>query len=118
MDEEVEKGRTKTIENGNELIQLSAAEKAKWVEVVKPVIDSWAAEMDGKGFSSHHPLFMLFRDDEVRRLLTCHLICLAVVVLSSFNYLTINVSTDHHLIRVSGDVYLRGKRVLIRGAGS
>jgi TRAP-type C4-dicarboxylate transport system substrate-binding protein len=49
MDKEVEQGRAKAKEKGNEFINLSSAEKAKWAEAVKPVIDDWAAEMDKQG---------------------------------------------------------------------
>lgn len=34
---------------GNNIIELSAEESAKWQEAAQPVIDNWVAEMDGKG---------------------------------------------------------------------
>ena len=49
MDKEVEEGIARTKEKGVEFISISPAERAKWVEAVKPVIDSWAADMDKKG---------------------------------------------------------------------
>ena len=42
-------GRRIATESGNEIVDISLAEKAKWVEAVQPVIDGWIAEMDGKG---------------------------------------------------------------------
>ncbi len=34
---------------GNNIIELSAEESAKWQEAAQPVIDNWVAEMDGRG---------------------------------------------------------------------
>lgn len=34
---------------GNNIIELSAEESAKWQEAAQPVIDNWVAEMDSKG---------------------------------------------------------------------
>ena len=34
---------------GNDVVDISLSEKAKWVEAVQPVIDGWITEMDGKG---------------------------------------------------------------------
>ncbi len=34
---------------GNNIIQLSSIEKARWIEATKPVVDSWAKRMDGRG---------------------------------------------------------------------
>ena len=42
-------GRRIAVESGNEVVDISLAEKAKWVEAVQPVIDGWIAEMDAKG---------------------------------------------------------------------
>ena len=36
-------------EAGNDVVEISLADKAKWVAAVQPVIDGWIAEMDAKG---------------------------------------------------------------------
>ena len=36
-------------EAGNDVVEISLADKAKWVTAVQPVIDGWIAEMDAKG---------------------------------------------------------------------
>ena len=49
MDEADIVGRRIAEEAGNDVVDISLAEKAKWVEAVQPVIDNWIAEMDEKG---------------------------------------------------------------------
>jgi len=34
---------------GNTILQIPPEEKARWVEAAQPVIDKWAAQMDGRG---------------------------------------------------------------------
>ncbi len=48
-DQETEAGISTCKEAGNTFIEISPEEKAKWAAAVKPVIDSWSAEMDTKG---------------------------------------------------------------------
>jgi TRAP-type C4-dicarboxylate transport system substrate-binding protein len=48
---------------GNNIIELSAEESAKWQEAAQPVIDNWVAEMDGKGIEGQALL------DEARELI-------------------------------------------------
>ena len=42
-------GRKAAVEGGNNIIELSAEEVAKWQEAAQPVIDNWIADMDAKG---------------------------------------------------------------------
>lgn len=42
-------GRKAAVDLGNNIIELSADEVAKWEAAAKPVIDNWVTEMDGKG---------------------------------------------------------------------
>ena len=49
MAEDDAPGRKAAVDLGNNIIELPADEVAKWEEAAKPVIDSWVAEMDGKG---------------------------------------------------------------------
>jgi TRAP-type C4-dicarboxylate transport system substrate-binding protein len=34
---------------GNEIIEISAAEKARWQQAVQPVYDAWIGEMNRRG---------------------------------------------------------------------
>jgi TRAP-type C4-dicarboxylate transport system substrate-binding protein len=49
MDEADVNGLRIAKESGNDVVEISLADKAKWVAAVQPVIDGWIAEMDGKG---------------------------------------------------------------------
>ena len=49
MAEDDAPGRKAAVDLGNNIIELPADEVAKWEAAAKPVIDSWVAEMDGKG---------------------------------------------------------------------
>ena len=49
MDEADVNGLRIAKESGNEVVEISMADKAKWVEAVQPVIDGWIAEMNDKG---------------------------------------------------------------------
>jgi TRAP-type C4-dicarboxylate transport system substrate-binding protein len=56
-------GREIAVERNNNIIELDAAEVAKWKEASQPVIDNWVAEMDGKGIDGQALL------DEARALI-------------------------------------------------
>ena len=49
MDEADVNGLRIAKESGNEVVEISLADKGKWVAAVQPVIDNWIAEMDAKG---------------------------------------------------------------------
>ena len=49
MDEADIVGKRIAVESGNEVVEISLSEKAKWVEAVQPVYDNWIAEMNDKG---------------------------------------------------------------------
>lgn len=49
MDEVDKIGLAKAEKAGNTIITLDAAETARWKEAAGPVVESWIAEMDGKG---------------------------------------------------------------------
>jgi TRAP-type C4-dicarboxylate transport system substrate-binding protein len=43
-------GRQIAVDNGNNIIELDAAEVARFKEAAQPVIQRWVAEAEGKGF--------------------------------------------------------------------
>ncbi|MBN1847552.1 MAG: TRAP transporter substrate-binding protein [Deltaproteobacteria bacterium] len=45
-----EEGREFTLSKGNQIIPLSAAESARWVKAMTPVVDNYAKEITAKGF--------------------------------------------------------------------
>ena len=49
MDQADVVGKRIATESGNEVVEISLSDKAKWVEAVQPVIDGWISEMDSKG---------------------------------------------------------------------
>lgn len=49
MDDVDKIGLAKAQKAGNTIITLDAAETARWKEAAGPVVDTWIAEMDGKG---------------------------------------------------------------------
>ena len=49
MDKADINGKRIAQEAGNDVVEISLADKAKWVAAVQPVIDGWIAEMDAKG---------------------------------------------------------------------
>ena len=42
-------GRQFAVDNGNNIVTLSAEESAAWAEAAAPVVDAWVAEMNSKG---------------------------------------------------------------------
>ena len=49
MDKADINGKRIAQEAGNDVVEISLADKAAWVTAVQPVIDGWIAEMDAKG---------------------------------------------------------------------
>ena len=49
MDKADINGKRIAQEAGNDVVEISLADKAEWVTAVQPVIDGWIAEMDAKG---------------------------------------------------------------------
>ncbi|HEY3275207.1 MAG TPA: TRAP transporter substrate-binding protein [Syntrophorhabdaceae bacterium] len=55
-DEIDKEGKEFTIKRGNKIIPLSAEENARWAARVKPIMDSYAAELKGKGLPGEEAL--------------------------------------------------------------
>lgn len=51
------------VDNGNNIVELSAEQVEAWREAAQPVIDNWVAEMDGRGLDGQALL------DEARELI-------------------------------------------------
>ncbi len=51
MDEGDVPGLEAAKKRGNTIVELDAAETARWVEASQPVVDGWIKEMDGKGLN-------------------------------------------------------------------
>ena len=56
-------GRQMAVDNGNNIVELSAEQVEAWREAAQPVIDNWVAEMDGRGLDGQALL------DEARELI-------------------------------------------------
>lgn len=45
-----EPGRAAATARGNEIVDLAADERARWIAATRPVIDAWIADMDKRGY--------------------------------------------------------------------
>ena len=48
-DEDEKPGRALAVKKGDEIIQLSAAEAARWKKAAQPVVDAWVKQVNGMG---------------------------------------------------------------------
>ncbi len=58
--------REAAVELGNNIITVSEEDAAKWGEIVNPIIDSWKADMDGRGIDGQSLI------DQAKELMAAH----------------------------------------------